>query len=61
MGGGAATRSFGELAGLEMKDVSRLALSLLPGRANQPLKRVAACADGSFDPSTGEAVGAAVL
>eukprot|EP00969_Alexandrium_andersonii_P278873 12325475-Alexandrium_andersonii.AAC.1 len=61
MGGNTATRPFAELVGLSMQAVSRLALSLLPARADRPLRRVTACADSSFGPRTGEAAGAAVL
>eukprot|EP00969_Alexandrium_andersonii_P010173 443945-Alexandrium_andersonii.AAC.1 len=61
MRGTAPMRTFGELAGLDILHVSRLALSLLPGHAGEPLRRLTACTDGSFDPGTGEAAGAAVL
>eukprot|EP00969_Alexandrium_andersonii_P343928 15201274-Alexandrium_andersonii.AAC.1 len=61
MGGHAALRTFSELAGLDAPPASRLAMSLLPTSAGQPLVRVTACTDGSFDPATGEAAGAAAL
>eukprot|EP00969_Alexandrium_andersonii_P371028 15478590-Alexandrium_andersonii.AAC.1 len=61
MGGDTPLRTFSELAGLAIHDVSKLALSLLPGRLDEPLRRLTACTDGSFDPSSGEAAGAAIL
>eukprot|EP00969_Alexandrium_andersonii_P191228 8446934-Alexandrium_andersonii.AAC.1 len=61
MGGDAPLRTFSELAGLALRDVSKLALSLLPGRLDEPLRRLTACTDGSSDPSSGEAAGAATL
>eukprot|EP00969_Alexandrium_andersonii_P229260 10124986-Alexandrium_andersonii.AAC.1 len=61
MGGAVALRPFAELAGLPILDLSRLALTLLPGHAGEPLRRLTACTDGSFDPRSGVAAGAAVF
>eukprot|EP00969_Alexandrium_andersonii_P130447 5768572-Alexandrium_andersonii.AAC.1 len=61
MGGAIALRPFAELAGLSILDVSKLALALLPGHAGEPLRRLTACTDGSFDPRSGVATGAAVF